>query len=229
MRSIVFDSGPIISLTTNNLLWILKPLKERYKGHFHITNAVKKELVDRPLQTKKFKFEALQVMKCIREGIFEVVSNKEIMQQTEKLLSLANNIFSAFGHNIQIVHRAEIAGIACSLFFKGQAMVIDERTTRVLIENPKKLLHILQHKLHTDVQVNKNNLKDFTNLAGGMRIIRSVELVTVAYELGLLDNYLAKIPNPRKNLLESVLWGVKLNGCAVSRKEIEQILRMEIR
>ena len=69
MRSIVFDTGPIISLTTNNLLWLLEPLKKKYKGHFHITSDVKRELIDRPLQTKKFKFEALQVMHIIKKGI----------------------------------------------------------------------------------------------------------------------------------------------------------------
>ena len=54
-----------------------------------------------------------------------------------------------------------------------------------------------------------------------------MELVTVAYELGILDSYITKIPDARKNLLEGVLWGVKLNGCAVSKDEIEQIVNLE--
>ena len=229
MRSIVFDAGPVISLTTNNLLWLLSPLKEKYKGHFHLTNDVKSELVDRPLQTKKFKFEALQVLHCINKGILETVDNDQIREKTDKLLELSNNIFSAFGHNMQIIHRAEMSAIASSLFFNGDAVVVDERTTRVLIENPKKLLNILRHTLHTSISVNQGNLRDFGKLTKGTRMIRSVELVTVAYELGFLDKYLAKIPDSEKTLLESVLWGVKLNGCAVSRKEIEQILKMEIK
>ena len=60
-----------------------------------------------------------------------------------------------------------------------------------------------------------------------MKVIRSVELVTVAYENGILDRFITKIPDAKKNLLESVLWGVKLNGCAVSKDEIEQIIRIE--
>ncbi|MEK7074128.1 MAG: hypothetical protein AAB968_00005, partial [Patescibacteria group bacterium] len=63
------------------------------------------------------------------------------------------------------------------------------------------------------------------------KILRSVELVTVAFEFGLLDRYVAAgeekaIPGIRQKLLESVLWGLKMNGCAVSGKEIEQITRM---
>ena len=61
MKSLIFDAGPIISLATNNLLWILEPLKNKFDGKFYLTDAVKRELVDRPLETKKFKFEAIQV------------------------------------------------------------------------------------------------------------------------------------------------------------------------
>lgn len=69
MKSIIFDAGPIISLATNNLLWILKPLKKYFNGKFYITDAVKRELVDKPFETKKFKFEAIQVEKLIEEGV----------------------------------------------------------------------------------------------------------------------------------------------------------------
>ena len=54
MKSLVFDSGPIISLATNNLLWVLEPLKNKFNGKFFITQAVKGEIVERPLETKKF-------------------------------------------------------------------------------------------------------------------------------------------------------------------------------
>ena len=60
-------------------------------------------------------------------------------------------------------------------------------------------------------------------------MIRSVELVTISYELGLLDKYIVNIKNPRKALLEGVLWGVKLNGASVSEREIKEIVKMEIK
>ncbi len=60
-------------------------------------------------------------------------------------------------------------------------------------------------------------------------MIRSVELVSVAYELGLLNKYLVDVPNPKKTLLEAVLWGVKLNGCSVSEREIAEIVRVEVK
>ena len=228
MKSLIFDTGPIITLTMNNLLWLLEPLKKISKADFCITKLVKEELVDNPLtKTKRFKFEALQVLQCVENGTLEVIDNEQLKDQTEKLLSTANNCFRAFGHNMNLVHAAEMSAIALYLQKKADAFVVDEKTTRLLIENPRKLHHILRHNLHTKVEVDSNSMKEFQKLAKNVRMIRSVELVTIAYEKGLLDKYLPHIEDSRKELLESVLWGVKLNGSAVTKKEIEQILRME--
>ena len=229
MKNIVFDTGPIITLTMNNLLWILKSLKEKGNVNFYITDSVKKELVDNPLnRTMRYKFEALQVLKYIEEGILEVVDNNEISAQSQKLLSLANNCFNAFGNNMNIVHEAEMSAIALYLQKKADALVVDEKTTRLLIENSKKLHIIINHNLHTKVEIDKDNLKEILKITKNVKIIRSVELAAIAYEKGFLDGYLAHIDNPREILLESVLWGFKLNGCAVTRREIEQMVRTEI-
>ena len=227
MKLLIFDAGPVISLATNNLLWILEPLKKKFNGKFCITEPVRRELVDRPLETKKFKFEAIQVEKLIENGILEVVDNNFIREKTPRLLNTANEIFKAYNNYIKIVHFAEISVIAAAADSNSDAIAIDEKTTRFLIENPKIIAYILRKTLHTPISINESNLKEFRNNVSSIRTIRSVELVTVAYELGILDSYITKIPDARKNLLEGVLWGVKLNGCAVSKDEIEQIVNLE--
>ncbi|MBI2652059.1 hypothetical protein HYX00_01220 [Candidatus Woesearchaeota archaeon] len=229
MKSLIFDAGPIISLATNNLLWILEPLKKEFNGNFCITEPVKRELVDRPLETKKFKFEAIQVEKLIENRILDVIDNSFIRENTPRLLNTANEIFKAYNNYIKIVHFAEISVIAAATNLNADAVVIDEKTTRFLIENPRIIVEILKRSLHTSININENNLKEFKNAARGIKIIRSIELVTMAYEHGVLNNFITKIPDARKNLLESVLWGVKLNGCAVSKDEIEQIMGIEAR
>ncbi|MBI2655925.1 hypothetical protein HYX06_05900 [Candidatus Woesearchaeota archaeon] len=227
MKSLIFDAGPIISLATNNLLQILPPLKERFNGRFYITKSVKKELVDRPFEIKKFKFEAIQVEKLIEEGILEVIDTNFIRQETPRLLDTANNIFRAFNHSMRIVHPAEMSVISAALEIKSDAIIIDEKTTRLLMENPRFLLEIMRKTLHTPIGINESNLKEFRDRTKNIKAIRSVELVAVAYEKGILNQYITKIPDAKKNLLESVLWGVKLNGCAVSKEEIEQIIKTE--
>ncbi len=227
MKSLIFDAGPVISLAMNNLLWVLEPLKKKFNGKFYLTEAVRKELVDRPLETKKFKFEAIQVEKLIENGVLDIIDNNFIREKTPGLLNTANEIFKAYNNYIKIVHYAEMSVIAASTTLSADAIVIDEKTTRFLIENPKMIVEILKKTLHTPISINENNLKEFNNTTRNINIIRSIELVTMAYEHGLLDNYVTKLPDARKNLLESVLWGVKLNGCAVSKEEIEQLVRLE--
>ncbi|MBI1935454.1 hypothetical protein HYS31_03355 [Candidatus Woesearchaeota archaeon] len=229
MKSIIFDAGPIISLATNNLLFILEPLKKKFNGRFLITSSVKRELVDRPLEIKKFKFEAIQVEKLLEDNVLEVVDNDFIREKTPHFLDVANSTFMAYNNYIRIVHYAEISVIAAAINLQAESIVIDEKTTRLFIEEPNILLEILRKTLRAGVRINENNLKEFRNITRNVKAIRSVELVAVAYEQGLLDRYITKMPDARKNLLESVLWGVKLNGCAVSREEIEQLIRMEIK
>ena len=229
MKSLIFDAGPIISLATNNLLWILDPLKKQFKGNFYITEAVKREVVDKPLEIKRFKFEAIQVEKLIEDKIFEVIGSSFIEDNSPKLLNTANEIFESYDTNVKIVHFAEMSVIAAAIELKADAVVIDEKTTRFLIESPKIIIEILRKTLHTPIRINEDNLKYFKNSVKNIKTVRSIELVTLAYEHGFLDNFITKIPDARKNLLESVLWGVKLNGCAVSRDEIEQIMKIEVK
>jgi len=224
MKSLIFDAGPIISMATNNLLWVLEPLKKQFNGEFYITDAVRSEIVNKPLETKKFKFEAIQAQKLIEDGILQVIDNAFIREKTPDLLNTANEIFKARNSYIRIVHFAEISVIAAAISLNAIAIAIDEKTTRFLIESPNMIVEILRKTLHTPVFINENNLKEFKNAVSNIRALRSVELVAIAYEHGMLDRYITKIPDSRKNLLESVLWGLKLNGCAVSEGEIGQIL-----
>lgn len=231
MKAMVFDAGPLISLAMNNLLWLLEPLKKEFKGEFHISAAVKKEVVDKPLSTKRFKFEAIQIQRYISSGVLKVLKNEATKEKTVKMLDLANHCFSAKGNPIRIVHYGEMASLVAALSLNASAVVIDERTTRKLIEEPEKLAEIMKKRLHTSIETNKESLQTIMNEIKGIRVIRSVELVTIAYEKGLFEGFIQTekdaIPNIKKTLLESLLWGLKLDGCAISNKDISAIMKLE--
>ncbi len=61
-----------------------------------------------------------------------------------------------------------------------------------------------------------------------MKVIRSTELIAVAFEKGMLDKYLPPYPDSRKILLQAVLWGAKLNGAAITRREIDTVVKLEV-
>lgn len=223
MKSLVFDSGPVISLTMNNLLWLLKPLKEIFGGEFCIPEAVKLELVDEPLQTKKFKFEALQIQELIAGNVIRVLEDAPEKEETLALLDIANSCFRARGQDLTIVHYGEVASLVAAVDLNASALVMDERVTRELLEHPQHLAAIMEKKLKTRVQVDSSRLAELKKSTESISIIRSTELAAVAFEKGLLDRYAIE-PVQRKTVLESVLWGLKLDGCAINERGIKAII-----
>lgn len=225
MKSIVFDTGTIISLVINNVLWLLEPLKKKFNGEFYITNAVKYELIDKPMKGKKFKFEAIMVEDYIKRGIIKVYTG-DLKVKTNRLLGFANKVFNTNDGPLNLLHEAEMESLALVSEIKADALMVDERTTRMIVENPKNLVKLLCNKLHTKVSLNKNNLNLFLREAGKINVLRSAELLVLAYEYGLLDKYIASYEDERE-LLEGVLWGTKLRGCSISVDEINDIIKLE--
>lgn len=227
MKALVFDTGPIISLTTNNLLWILQKLKERYNGEFLIPKAVHYELVERPIEIKRFKLEALEVNREINKGTLKIVDDPAIQKMTQEILSLTNNCFYARGVPIKIIQEGEAAAVATALYYRADGIVIDERTMRELIESPERLAKHMSRKLETRVDVNKSNLASFKAKVDGLKVIRSIELAVIGYELGWFDSYLTQDKDARKTLKEAILWGIKMRGASISQEEIDRIVRIE--
>ncbi|MEM2916388.1 MAG: hypothetical protein QXT19_03475 [Candidatus Woesearchaeota archaeon] len=229
MKEILIDAGSIISLTTNNLLWLLEAMQKKANVRFSIVSSVKHELVDKPLETKKFKFEALQVQRLIEQGILKVIETPELKKRALQLLETANTIFWAHKEPIRIVQMGEMETLAAAVSLGINKVVMDERITRSLLESPDQLEEMMSRRLHTKVRVDAKMLDAFRDYTHHIEIIRSAELVTIAYENGLLDGFLVKVPNAKRELLESVLWGVKLNGCSISEDEIREIVEMEMK
>ncbi len=232
MKSLVFDTGVIISLSSNGLLWLLEPMRKKFKGQFVIPASVKREIIDMPLQSLRFKLEAMQVLSEVAKGNIKLYNGQDI-SEVNWLLKLANSLFKAKSSYIQIMHPGEIGAIVLAKRLKAGALLIDERTTRVLLEDPMRMRDLLQSKLHTKVDVDFGNLEKFKEYTKGINVIRSVEFCVVAYELGLFDEY--ALPSETKyvqgelkrKLLEGIIWGLKLRGCSMSDEEVADYLELE--
>jgi hypothetical protein len=221
-KIIFFDTGPIISLVMSRLVWILPKVKEQYGGKFYITPAVRKELIERPLTTRRFKFEALQALKLIRDGVLEEYT-KIPAGKVRQLTKLANSSFSMKNKTIDVIQAGEMESMACALAVGADAVVMDERTLRLFIENPNEMKSLLSHRFKKSVQVHPANMKLFSKSLQGMNIIRSIELISIAFKMGLLDSYIPRKTRGRSELLDAVLWAAKYNGCAVTEHEIIEI------
>ena len=229
MKAIIFDSSTIINLAMNNLLWTLEPMKQKYDGEFYITESIKREVIDTPFHIKRFKLESIQIQNMLTKGIFKVYNEQDLNAETKQLGEIANNIF--FNKtNLKIIDEGELSALVLAKKIKAEALAIDERTTRLLIESPTTLNNIFKSRFKANIRIEQKNLKEFKARVGDLPIIRSVEMGMIAYELGILDEYLPKKdPQTKKDLLDALLWSMRFKGCAVSEKEMQEILQQEMR
>jgi len=220
-KAIVFDSGAIITFAMNGLLDVLEDLKKSFNGYFLITNEVKNEIVDKPLTIKRFQFEALRIKDLIDRRILEfpykIIDKKELSNKTEQIFDALNHTYFARGEFMKIVSKGEISVLALSLLLKEKGIdnivAIDERTARLMCENPSNLQKIFNYKLHTEVLMKKD-----ISFLRNIKIIRSSELMYFAYKKGLL--------HLKDHILEALLYAAKYKGCSISFEEIEQMKRL---
>ena len=220
-KVIIFDASTIISLGMNGLFPELESLHKLFEGHFIIPRKVLYEVVERPIGIKRFELEALKTQKLVNEGILELpevlgIEDSEIQPETKNLLDVANSTFEARGREVHLIDEGEAACLALSEILKEKkiehVIAVDERTTRMLCEKPDNLRKILQSKLKTHINVNKQNYKTFKKF----QFIRSTELIFVAHKLGVV-----KLEGER--VLDALLYALKFKGCSISDKEIGEI------
>ncbi len=216
-KFLIFDAGPIISLTMNGLLPILEKLKQNFKGEFIITPQIKEEVIDKPLKIKKYKFEGIRVTDLIEKGILkmssEFVSPQSLEKETSKIMKLLNSSFTS-SEKIELIQKGEASCIAfANLCNCENVIVVDERTIRMMGEAPENQKKIMENKLHARVDINQGNLKVLKNI----KFIRSSELIYIAYKKNLLEW------KKDKTTLEALLYALKYSGTAISSRDIEAI------
>jgi hypothetical protein len=217
-KYIVFDSGSLINFTSNGLIDLFRKLKAEFNGEFLITNEIKHEVVDHPINVQRFEWGALRIKELLDEGIFKIaekgfVNGNEMKRRARKIMHAANSSFIARGRAVHLIDEGEAEILAVAQIFEEQKkqayVVIDERTARVLCEAPMNLQKLLKKKLHTDVRMNKDNF----NLFRRCKVIRSTELAFVAYKKGFI-----KVKD--KKALEALIYALKFGGCSISEKEV---------
>ena len=94
-------------------------------------------------------------------------------------------------------------------------IAVDERTTRLLCEDPIALKKLFQKRFHTGINYKKENQK----FLGNFKFIRSAELVYV-----INQKELTSLKDPRT--LDAMIWAVRFKGCYISDDEIREIVSL---
>jgi len=224
MKVIIFDAGPIINFSINGMLDILESLKKSFNGKFIITDAVKKEVVDNPINVPRFELGALRVQALINKGVLEPpsalnIDGEIIKKESQRLMNIANHYIFSRGTWVNIISDGETSCLALSNELNKMKIeniiAIDERTTRILSEKPENLQKIISDKIHANVKVQLSNIEEFSSF----RFVRSTELVYLAYKKNLLGI-------PGKKALEAALYATKFKGSSVTFEEIEELKKL---
>ena len=133
-----------------------------------------------------------------------------------------NHIYHAAGKSLKLIQKGETEMLVLSRELNIPNLLMDERTTRFLIESPITLKKHLEDEFHTHVMVNKKSLMSFSEQVKGMNVIRSTELVYTAYENGFFSKFGAN----ESEAAEAALYRLKYAGCAVSFNELKEYSKM---
>lgn len=213
------DSSTIISVSEKCLSKILQRLSK--ENDFIVPEKVEYETVLRPLQIKRFELNALRIRKAIREGTLKVRKNSEHTKELSgKIMELANNSFYTKHGSIQVIQQGEAEMLALAKELKANAVAVDERNTRLIIERPFELENILKNRVF-GTKTNKKNLMELNSMLSKLKVLRSTELMAMAFEEELFEPELLQ----EKQSIEAVLYAVKFAGCAVSFEEIRNYLK----
>src|SRR3989338_3197025 len=95
-KAVIFDSGPLINLSMNGFIHMLERLKSAFDGPFIITEAVKYEVIDRPLNVGRFELGALRIQTLLNHGVLQLpsslgISDAVIREATKEFLSKAKD------------------------------------------------------------------------------------------------------------------------------------------
>jgi hypothetical protein len=222
-KTVIFDSGTLITLSMNCLLDLLRELKKSSNVKFIITREVEHEAVIRPLKIKKFKLGAMRIKSLIDDKTLEFpesvgINREEISSLGNKIMKDANNLFYEHKKAIHIIDLGESSILALSKLLRDRGIrnviAMDERTTRMLCEKPQNLHKLLERKLHTRLKQKNFSKKEFHKSS----FIRSTEIIYVAYKKGIIKK--------DKELLDAMLYGAKFKGAAISGNEIKELERL---
>lgn len=215
MNRIVCDASSIITLSSNCLLGILKEFKNI---EFVIPPAVRKEAVDTPMRSKRHGFDAMRNGKGIGNIIKVLDTDAELR---DKLLKLSNSVFVSKNRNINIVHRGEIDMIAVAIKHGIQTLLVDEKNTKLLIEDRPRLKNMMERRMGRKIEINQKVEEDLIKELKGLFVIRSSELVAEAVKRNIID-----WPFPKRRLLQSALYALKFKGCAITEGEIVELVNL---
>jgi len=219
MASIVCDSSSLISFSETCNIEAIGFVKKKSGARFLIPEEVRQEIFVRPLKLPKYEFSAIRLNQLLEEGIVERAFPPELENKTNEFLSIANNLFFVRGNPIELIQRGEAQCLAVMQSLNADALLIDEKTTRLLVESPEQLLQRISGEYENKISVEQDALSQFRKKTREIFVMRSSELLAIAAEKGFFQQY----GDFEEKAFKAGLRALRNAGCSIAEEEIKQI------
>jgi len=224
MNGVVCDSSALISLSDTCNIECLYFLQHNSSASFLIPPSVHREIITAPLHIPRFEFSAVRLKKVLDDGVFTEVTSPQIEQKTREIMDAANNCIQVDGKSLSLLHDGEAQCLAVYEVAGASALAIDEKTTRLLIEDPQKLLRALKEEYAGKLVVNEPALQRFADKTKGIRIIRSAEIVAAAAEKGFFKQYRGL----ENQAFHAALQALRRAGCSMTENELKEYAQFKV-
>jgi len=215
------DSSSLISLGDSCVIDMMYFLHDNHGVRFMVPPSVIDESINNPLkkEIKEYYASVRRIEKLKDDKIIEVTEPEP--DETNKILDMTNHLLFVQWKPLHLVHYGESEVLAAARHNKDNMILMDERTTRMLIESPFVLKTHMEKEFRINIMIERNNMINFSNLTKGMEVIRSSEIAVIAYEHGYFDNFGPK----KKKAIEAILYELKYSGCAIHMSEIAEYVK----
>ncbi|MFH0987141.1 MAG: hypothetical protein V1911_03805, partial [Candidatus Micrarchaeota archaeon] len=137
-------------------------------------------------------------------------------EEGEKVMNSVNSLLKFGKHDIKLIQTGESEAIACYKKLNADALLVDERTTRHLVEDMLKLKQYMESRTGYSLQINESGKREVEKIVEGISILRSSELFASSFERGVFKKF------TDHEILEAGLLSLKFSGCSITDEEIEQ-------
>ena len=179
---------------------------------------MKDEIISNPMHVRKYVFSAVRLRKVLNDGVLRVVSSPSLISDSRKILDEANSLFSSGNKPLQILQEGEAQCLALFSSAKIAGLLVDEKTTRLLVEKPEKLREAMHSEYRQGVGMNETALAGLRKRFANIAVIRSTELLAVAAKNGFFENY----KTDENNAFHASLFALRSAGCSISTSELDE-------
>ena len=218
MTEIICDSSSLISLSESCNVDALRFLKKNCGTRFLIPPAVFYECVAHPLHVKQYAFSAIRLKRLAEEKVLEVFNQPQLANEAKNVLNNSNNFLSFRRTPLKLLQAGEAECLALLKLGVGNALLVDEKTTRLLVEAPEVLLRALKNEYRGELRTDEKHLQEFRRGFENLPILRSTEILSIAFSKGFFSNYAASAPLA----FHSALYLLQQKGCSISSHELDE-------